>query len=106
METSASAGAYRVSFSGMIARPSPITPSENTPSPTSFKEITLPVRNAFSSAASITFSVLSLSAVFCPSVPCPISAGESFFFPTIKVSASGTANAISMQTAKLPIYFG
>ena len=71
-----------------------------------YQTITFPVRNAFSSAASITFSVLSLSAVFCPSVPCPISAGESFFFPTIKVSASGTANAISMQTAKLPIYFG
>lgn len=37
-DTIPSAGARSTLFSGRIATPSPITPSENTPSPTSFKE--------------------------------------------------------------------
>ena len=102
----------------MIASPSPITPSENTPSPTSFNGIALPLKNAFHSFA------LLFTSPFCPSplsefpsppfpstekaecAACACAISANFFFPTIKVRINGTPAAIAMQIAKLTIYFG
>ena len=122
--TSASIGEYKVSFSGTMASPSPITPSENTPSFTSFRGITFPVRNAlntFSPSSEFSFSFIreavTPAAALAPA-PAAISAisaavsvftevsSASFFLPTINVRTRGTAIAIAIQMAKLAIYCG
>lgn len=92
--------------------PSPIIPDENTPSPTSSKEIAFPDKNAvkmpfFSSVSSGSglelsafagaFSSPETSALssFCSACGFPI-----VLFPAATVRRKGAAAAIAMQTAK------
>lgn len=116
--TSASAGAYSVPLSGMIAMPSPRIPAEKTPSPTSARGIEVPDKNAVnfpdalpcSSCASFSRSTKAAApaaalvpgaAAISASSAVPFTGASSRrFFPVAAVNMNGTANAITMQTAK------
>ena len=98
--TSASAGAYKISVSGIIAKPSPIMPSEKTPSPTSFSVITCPVKNAFHWLAAVPVCFISSGtdpAAAC--ALCLLSCVVNRFFPAAVVNTKGMTAAITMHTA-------